>query len=229
MNLYDLLAGNILIKRMGKQNVYVKLWQTCADANGQKDSNNNRGDNHCVSDEIVKHYGVLQIEKSVKLFDMDKFLANVSKELKNSYPNRRQLESQCVSCVAFVQDCHNVLELPIWLMIINIVALDLLKMKLPVALNGNVGVPNLSLDFDLHNCHHICNLKYLNNQKDSHHDVDHTKCSANKLTIRRWRSLLPPFMVPILPPRDHERDENIKKLKEELNEVRIKIGNIGKG
>ncbi|XP_054157595.1 uncharacterized protein LOC128955941 [Oppia nitens] len=213
--------GNILIKRIGKENVFVKVWQLI----GHK--------NNCLADDLVKNNGILMIDKSVKLFDMNKFVDNIQNELKNSYPDRRLLESQCISCVAFVRDCRNILELPIWIMIINIVALDLLKSKLiaPVAnktgsggvISGvGAGIPTCEPKFELYgDC-----LEY-HKPNPYHTHVDHHNCSANKLTLRRWRALYGP-LLPLLPPRDVERDEKIRKLKEELEEVRIKIGNIGK-
>ncbi|XP_022246160.1 uncharacterized protein LOC106463046, partial [Limulus polyphemus] len=67
----------------------------------------------------------------LKLFDMKKFQHNVSRELRRAYPDRRKLETQCVSAVAFVKDAAELLECPCWVMMINIVALDMLKSKLP--------------------------------------------------------------------------------------------------
>ena len=36
-----------------------------------------------------------------QVFDMKKFQQNMSRELKRPYPDRRKLEAQCVSVVAF--------------------------------------------------------------------------------------------------------------------------------
>ena len=36
-----------------------------------------------------------------QVFDMKKFQQNLSRELKRPYPDRRKLESQCLSAVAF--------------------------------------------------------------------------------------------------------------------------------
>ncbi len=155
---------------------------------------------------------------------MEKFLENISNELKNSYPDRKHLESQCISCVAFVKDCRNILELPIWIMIINIVALDMLKTKLLTPNLKNKSIPNLlNTQIDCLEFH-----KNLNQDNQNHNHIDHHKCSANRLTIRRWKSLYPNVFGPLLPPRDYARDEKIRKLKQELEEVRVKIGNIGK-
>lgn len=62
---------------------------------------------------------------------MKKFQANVSRELSRAYPDRRRLETQCLSIISFVKSESDVLECPIWIMIINVVAMDMLKSKLP--------------------------------------------------------------------------------------------------
>lgn len=112
--------GNIYIKRMSKSNVYIKEWHT--DGNVECNS---------VSNEIIKTHGLLEFQKATKLFDMKKFQANICAELTSAYPDRRKLEKQCICCIAFVKDASDVLDLPCWVMIINIVAFDLLKTKLP--------------------------------------------------------------------------------------------------
>ena len=67
----------------------------------------------------------------LQLFDMKKFQANVSRELRRAYPDRRRLECQCLSALAFVKAEQDILECPIWVLIINVVAMDMLKSKLP--------------------------------------------------------------------------------------------------
>lgn len=67
----------------------------------------------------------------LQLFDMKKFQANVSRELRRAYPDRRRLECQCLSAIAFVKSEADLLECPIWVLIINVVAMDMLKSKLP--------------------------------------------------------------------------------------------------
>lgn len=68
---------------------------------------------------------------SRQLFDMKKFQSNVNRELRRAYPDRRRLETQCLSTVAFVKSENDVLECPIWVLIVNVVAMDMLKSKLP--------------------------------------------------------------------------------------------------
>ena len=67
----------------------------------------------------------------MKIFDMKKFQSNVNRELSRSYPDRRRLETQCMSVLAFVKAENDVLDCPIWVLIINVVAMDMLKSKLP--------------------------------------------------------------------------------------------------
>lgn len=62
---------------------------------------------------------------------MKKFQSNVNRELRRAYPDRRRLESQCLSAIAFVKAEQELLECPIWVLIINVVAMDMLKSKLP--------------------------------------------------------------------------------------------------
>ena len=58
-------------------------------------------------------------------------LQNVSREMKRGYPDRRRLEAQCISCVTFVRSEAEVLDSPVWVMLINVVAMELLKSKMP--------------------------------------------------------------------------------------------------
>ena len=55
----------------------------------------------------------------------------MSRELKRAYPDRRKLEWQCLSALVFVKHEADLLDCPQWVMLINMVAMDLLKSKLP--------------------------------------------------------------------------------------------------
>nr|CAD7412628.1 unnamed protein product [Timema poppensis] len=110
--------GNILVKRVSKSNVYVKITSA--------------GEETSIGNDILKLSNcALEIDKPVKLFDMKKFQNNVSRELHRAYPDRRRLEMQCLSVMAFVKNEPELLDSPIWVLIINVVALDMLKSKLP--------------------------------------------------------------------------------------------------
>ena len=93
--------GNILIKRLAaKSNIYVKTHSTNPDETS-------------ISNDVLKlPNGCLEAEKPVKLFDMKKFQLNVSRELKRGYPDRRRLESQCISVIAFVKNEPEMLDSP---------------------------------------------------------------------------------------------------------------------
>jgi len=123
-------SGNILVKRLSRSNIYVK----------------NTMEENAVSNDILKlPNGLLEFEKPFKLFDMKKFQQNVNRELKRQYPERLKLETQCISTIALVKNEQEVLDSPIWIMLINVVALEMLKAKLP-----NSAVPqqkNLSAPF----------------------------------------------------------------------------------
>ncbi|ENN74138.1 hypothetical protein D910_11550, partial [Dendroctonus ponderosae] len=111
-------AGNILIKRVSKCNVYIK--------------NTGQDEENAIGNDILKvPNNALDPEKPVKLFDMKKFQSNVNRELRRAYPDRRRLECQCLSAIAFVKNEQELLECPIWVLIINVVAMDMLKSKLP--------------------------------------------------------------------------------------------------
>lgn len=113
-------AGNILIRRYSRNNVYVK-----STANNSKDET-------AIGNEILKLSNhALEIEKISKLFDVKKFQSNISRELKQAYPDRRRLELQCLSAIAFVRTENDVLDCPIWVLVINVVAMDMLKSKMP--------------------------------------------------------------------------------------------------
>lgn len=71
-----------------------------------------------------------------QIFDMKKFQQNMSRELKRPYADRRKLEQQCVSAVAFgsgaaaaSSDADDILDCPIWILCINIVAIEMLRSK----------------------------------------------------------------------------------------------------
>jgi len=122
-------SGNILVKRLSRSNIYVKSTE----------------DENAVSKEVNKlSNGVLELEKPFKLFDMKKFQQNVNKELKRPYPERRKLEKQCISTLSFVKHEDEVLDNPIWIMLINVVALEMLKAKMPSVTGTSVPEPVLN-------------------------------------------------------------------------------------
>lgn len=113
-------AGNILIRRYSRSNVFIKSTTTTT------------SDDTAIGADILKSpKNCLEREKSLKLFDMKKFRANINRELKSAYPDRRRLETQCLSVVSFVRAENEILECPIWVLLINVVAIDMLRQRLP--------------------------------------------------------------------------------------------------
>lgn len=162
-------AGNILIKRVTKSNVYVKGWKS---DDGQAHSSS------AVSAEIIRANGLIPMDKALKLFDMKKFAANVNRELRRAYPDRRKLEADCISCVAFVSDSSDTLDLPSWVMCINIVALQMLRSKLPPSELQVYKLRILSLErirliyfnlFDLSDMNRRASVPNLRSMLDDHH------------------------------------------------------------
>jgi len=123
-------SGNILVKRVSKGNIYVK----------------NTAEETAVSNDILKlPNGLLEMDKPFKLFDMKKFQQNVNREMKRQFPERNKLETQCISTIAFVKNEGEVLDSPIWIMLINIVALEMLGAKMPKPTGVKArGVPQFS-------------------------------------------------------------------------------------
>jgi hypothetical protein len=113
--------GNIIIKRMSNCDVLIRGWDS---------------ESNSLSKDIIELGGELEFEKSVKLFDMKKFQSGIARELLSAYPDRRKLENQCICAIAFVKDAPELLELCSWVMLINIVALDLLKSRFPAMLQA---------------------------------------------------------------------------------------------
>ena len=74
-----------------------------------------------------------------QLFDLKKFHQNVNRELKRQYPDRTRLETQCMTSLAFVKNDDDLLNCPCWVLIINIVALDMLKGKLMPSKSSGLG------------------------------------------------------------------------------------------
>lgn len=71
--------GDILVKRIGKGNIYIK----------------NILEETAVSNEILKlPNGLLELDRALKLFDMKKFKQNMNREMKRQYPDRNKIETQ---------------------------------------------------------------------------------------------------------------------------------------
>ncbi|XP_043193471.1 uncharacterized protein LOC122365914 isoform X3 [Amphibalanus amphitrite] len=119
--------GNLMVKRLAKSNVYVRYAT---------------GENAVGSDILKLPQAALEANKGLALFDLKKFHQNVNRELKRQYPDRTRLETQCMTSLAFVKNDDDLLNCPCWVLIINIVALDMLKGKLmPTSIPPTVANP----------------------------------------------------------------------------------------
>ncbi|XP_053961934.1 uncharacterized protein LOC129245760 [Anastrepha obliqua] len=110
--------GNILVKRYGKSNVFVH-------------------NTSMANEETVIGADILQMPNmaltagtSAKLFDMRKYTTNINREFSRSYPESRRLERQCLSAISLVKSNNNLINNPLWILVINIVAIDMLKNRL---------------------------------------------------------------------------------------------------
>ena len=138
-------AGNILIKRLSRNDVYVKNCNQSASlplsstpasyslsSSSSTSSDVGSSSESAVSNEIISVNGKLDQNKAYKLFDMRKFTSNLDKEISTGYPDRCKLETQCISVFSFVKDSSNILDLPCYILIVNIIALDILRSRLPL-------------------------------------------------------------------------------------------------
>ena len=114
--------GNVLVKRTGKTEVSI------LDA---VDTGDRR-----QADRLGKSQGhLLETDKTVALFDMSKFQRSLAESFRFGKKSRdkREMELHCVSTVVFVPSSlgqpspHVLLEQPCWIIVINMVTLDLLR------------------------------------------------------------------------------------------------------
>lgn len=118
-------SGNIVLKRYSTSGVFIKTYPMT-----EQSGSNNNGQS-MASQAVLRANGRLEQNKPYVIFDMAKFEQAMAKEMVSAYPDRRKLEQKCIVVIGFVRDHpRSVLEMPIYVMFINIVALDLLKSKL---------------------------------------------------------------------------------------------------
>lgn len=100
-----------------------------------------------ICDEVISVGGRLDQDKIYVMFDMKKFQANITQELCRTYPDKRKLEQQCFSIVGLARDADDILNLPCWVMVINIVAIEMLNERFPLMDNHHqhTGFPDTML------------------------------------------------------------------------------------
>lgn len=107
--------GSIWIESMTKCPIYSPDWLNIG------------AHKTCLGREIIENGGI--INSKCKLFDMSKFHENIFKEMNSSYPDIEALKLQSIVTITFNYKGDFVLESPLSLLIINIVALDILKSR----------------------------------------------------------------------------------------------------
>lgn len=107
--------GNLLVKRLCKSNVFILSLSKTNGLNGpsQVDTHN-----------------------SALLFDMKRFQDDLLLEIKSSSPNPRALEEKCFSFISFATWNNEILNTPVWIIVINLVALEMLVKILPTKIFG---------------------------------------------------------------------------------------------
>ncbi|CAB3410345.1 unnamed protein product [Caenorhabditis bovis] len=121
---------------------------------GWKDTRTN-----CISDRLVRLHGKLnhgasEDEKAYKVFDMRKFKHSLEREIHDGNPDAKALLLKTCVRIALVKDGADMARTPCWFAVVNLVALDMLKEKIPdlfSILNGSTlskatPVPQDSLD-----------------------------------------------------------------------------------
>lgn len=71
---------------------------------------------------------------------MRKFTTNINREMGRAYPESSRLQRQCLSAISLVKSNNNLINCPLWILVINVVAIDMLKNRLqslPKAMTGN--------------------------------------------------------------------------------------------
>ncbi|EGT41568.1 hypothetical protein CAEBREN_03755 [Caenorhabditis brenneri] len=100
---------------------------------------------NCISDRLVRlhgklNHGTTEDEKAYKVFDMRKFKHSLERELHDGTPDARSLLLKTCMRIALVKDGADMNRTPCWFAIVNLVALDMIKEKIPLIkslINGN--------------------------------------------------------------------------------------------
>ncbi|XP_005181519.1 uncharacterized protein LOC101899682 [Musca domestica] len=120
--------GNVFIKRYGKSGVFVH-------------NTSQTNEETVIGADILQMPNMaLQSGTSAKLFDMRKFTTNINREMGRAYPESSRLQRQCLSAISLVKSNNNLINCPLWILVINVVAIDMLKNRLqslPKAMTGN--------------------------------------------------------------------------------------------
>ncbi|CAJ0583272.1 unnamed protein product, partial [Mesorhabditis spiculigera] len=98
---------------------------------GFKDSERRK---NCISDRLARLQGRLNTseeDKAFKLFDMKRFKSALDREISDGQPDARNLLLKTAIRVALVKDGGDMNRTPCWFTVINLIALDTLKSRIP--------------------------------------------------------------------------------------------------
>jgi len=114
-------VGNIIIKSFSKEKIFCK-----------------GGDLNTFE---------VAIGKPQILFDMDKFQQIMNRELEKDTPDWNWVRLHSITSISFVESKNASLKQPLWLLVVNIVALDLLRTKaVSMSSYGKEHIPSLDAE-----------------------------------------------------------------------------------
>ena len=87
----------------------------------------------CQSDELILRKGRLKFGVFERIFDMKKFLKYLNNELSKDRPEICHLEDLCFSVITFGKPETELLDSPVWIMVINVIALEMLHTNLKIS------------------------------------------------------------------------------------------------
>lgn len=195
------IGDGIKIKLDHNGNLYIKKL-TDADVLVREYSEGSVSDS-CLSEDVQKAQGQLEAGKPAKVFDMKRFIQNITRELNGPYVNRRKLELQCFTSIFFGQNgSDDILEAPCWVMVINIVALDMLRSQLPEAVYAVAGSHTLSRAPVM--MENVSASRFLSTPRDEHYPRSHNnQARAQKKTNK---SVDPSYVTTENDAEDHRTD-----------------------
>jgi len=120
-------AGNILVDKLTSRSIYARQY------------------NHNSIEAI-------DVKKPYKLFDMKRFHKLTKKEMKKDFPNWIKIREECVTTMSFIESRKEPLEQPLWMIVINIVALDCLRTMQEsfISMKSNTSITTISSKSSLH-------------------------------------------------------------------------------
>ena len=108
-------CGNLIMRRMCSATVQIKDWlQQLTEGTG------------ALGEEVIALHGRLPLDRAVKVFDMQRFERNLQMEMAKKRPDIKRLTDQCILPIAFGKNTFNLINSPLWVMSINVIALRMI-------------------------------------------------------------------------------------------------------